>query len=139
MPERFGDITGGWYKVRESNVEVTYGKEPVRVMDGFGEKRADIHGRVHHPDQSHASTQVIPNWGYHIAYIGSCCFSRGLILAQAMLQIANIVLEMETPCALHALSIALVSFSSKEVVGTTVWRTGSLLRGKACPPYNIDR
>src|ERR1700761_3428284 len=73
-----------------------------------------------------------------MTYIGSCCFSRGLILTQAMLQMANITLEMETPCALHALSIVLVSFSSKEVVGTTVWRTGSLLRGKACPPCNID-
>ncbi len=65
MPERFGNIAGGWYKVWENDVEVTHGKKPVRVMDGFGEERADIHGRVHHPDQSHASTHVIPNWEYH--------------------------------------------------------------------------
>ena len=56
MPERFGDITGGWYKVRENDVEVTHSKKPVRVMYGFGEARADIHGCVHHPGQSHAST-----------------------------------------------------------------------------------
>ena len=65
MPERFGDITGGWYEVWESDVEITHCKKPVRVMGGFGEVRADIHGRVHHPDQSHVSTQLMPNWGYH--------------------------------------------------------------------------
>jgi hypothetical protein len=34
------------------------------------------------------------------------------------------------------LIIDLVRSSLKEVVGTTVWRTGSFFRGNACPPYD---
>jgi hypothetical protein len=71
-------------------------------------------------------------------YIGSSCCSRGLILAQAMLQIANKALEIETALALHFLIMAFVMSSLKEVVGTTVWRIGSFFRGKACPPYDYD-
>ena len=46
-----------------------------------------------------------------MTHIGSSCFSRGLILAHATLQIANMTLEIETPFALHFLSIALVTSS----------------------------
>jgi hypothetical protein len=73
-----------------------------------------------------------------MTYIGSSCFSRGLILAQAMLQMANKALEIETALALHFLIMAFVMSSLKEVVGTTVWRIGSFFLGKACPPYDYD-
>ena len=53
-----------------------------------------------------------------------------------MLQTANIALEMETPWDLHFLIIPLVRSSPKDVVGTTVWRTGSLFLGNDCPPYD---
>jgi hypothetical protein len=52
---------------------------------------------------------------------------------------ANMTLEIETPCALHFLSIPLVRSSLKDVVGTMVWRIGSFFRGKTCPPYDCDQ
>jgi hypothetical protein len=70
-----------------------------------------------------------------ITHIGSSCFPRP-VLAQAMLQMANMALEIETPCDLHFLIIALVRSSLKDVVGTTVRRMGSFFRGNACPPYD---
>lgn len=55
--------------------------------------------------------------------------------AQAMLQIAKSALAMDTPLALHFLSIFFVISSSNGTVGTTVCRLFPDCRGKDWPPY----